>query len=119
MDECGEWGTSCVYQCSSSCLPEVAHRSHSISVPGNSNEVSSYRRTEHSDVVFPFTLLGHTAAHDVILMTVSYDSYRTSVQGELQITAHYLHSISSNMGQWLQRVAEIKLDTLLLENMHL
>lgn len=30
MDQCGEWGVSCVYRCSSSCLPEPAHRRWSI-----------------------------------------------------------------------------------------
>lgn len=51
---------------------------------------------EKSDGAFPFTPLHHMVAHDVILMTVSYDSNRTSVQGEIQIAAHYLHSIYSN-----------------------
>lgn len=30
VDQCREWGVSCVYRCSSICLPESAHKRRSI-----------------------------------------------------------------------------------------
>lgn len=74
---------------------------------------------EQNTVTLYFHLHFWATLQHMIVDSDSDDSYRTSVQGEIQITAHYLHSISSNMAQWLQRVAELKLDKLLLENMHL
>lgn len=49
-----------------------------------------------SGMSYPFIPHGHRA-HDVILMTVTFDGNCTSIQGENEITAHHLHLISSHM----------------------
>lgn len=71
---------------------ETLHLNHLCTEQQSPNSVLAYSEGESSgwgDVVFPFTPLGIMAAGDVIPMTVSYDSNRTSVQGEIQIAAHY------------------------------